>query len=458
MTSVPVSSGSSSVLRVTYLDLETLAIATEGMNNAVGELQRVTASVAVDGDLLLSAILDPGGFAAIEASCTDAILSPDGMVSFTLQLTVRSWMLKASVAVLRAADTMVEVVLTVFDATNYLTTWLVTGELDWWGFLEEHPGLREAVATGLATLLGVTLGKVAPDSPFYKAFVEKGGGVPGAAAAISLLYGPEDGKTTAKNLGAPATNSYGFTSANDPLERLFSGLVDRYSEINTETDPDSQGKISVRAVKGPDGKTRYIVDIPGTQDWHALSFGEQEKYLNDLQTNVKAMAGYRTEYQAAIVKAMQDANIPADAEVMLVGHSQGGIVAMRAAQDSGTDAFPYKVTHVLTAGAPVGGIAVSPNINVLSIENTADLVPSLDGSPNSRGPNRDTVYFTAEFGEIGKNHDMTKTYLPAARDLDGNAAAQNFLETSTNFYSSDEPPSTSVYQVTRDAPPPSGGD
>ncbi|MGX7671170.1 hypothetical protein [Plantactinospora sp. DSM 117369] len=32
---------------------------------------------------------------------------------------------------------------------------------------------------------------------------------------------------------------------------------------------------------------------------------------------------------------------------MLVGHSQGGMVAAQAAHDSGTSGFPYNVTHVI---------------------------------------------------------------------------------------------------------------
>ena len=42
----------------------------------------------------------------------------------------------------------------------------------------------------------------------------------------------------------------------------------------------------------------------------------------------------------------------------------------------------FAVTHVLTAGAPVGGMRSRPGIQVLSVEHSTDVVPALDGSKN----------------------------------------------------------------------------
>ena len=71
----------------------------------------------------------------------------------------------------------------------------------------------------------------------------------------------------------------------------------------------------------------------------------------------------------------------ADDPVLLVGHSQGGILAAALASDP---AFTrdHRVTHVVTSGAPVGLFPVPARVRVLSVEHADDPVPRLDLTPN----------------------------------------------------------------------------
>src|SRR3712207_6522248 len=103
---------------------------------------------------------------------------------------------------------------------------------------------------------------------------------------------------------------------------------------------------------------------------------------------------------------------------MLVGHSQGGMVAAQAAHDSGTADFPYDVRSVVTAGSPVARAGVPPSVQVLALENAHDIVPHLDGRSNDDDPNVTTVTFDRQTGSIGENHGIGSAYRYGARAVD----------------------------------------
>ncbi|HEX8627102.1 MAG TPA: hypothetical protein VF755_02895, partial [Catenuloplanes sp.] len=123
-----------------------------------------------------------------------------------------------------------------------------------------------------------------------------------------------------------------------------------------------------------------------------------------------------------------------DDPVMLVGHSQGGIVAADAANHF-TASKEYNVTHVVTAGSPVGRIPVPDGVQVLSLENQHDLVPHLDATANPDQPNRTTVTFDSQHGTVGDNHGIGSAYQPAATALDSSThpSVVNFKNTAQPF-------------------------
>lgn len=441
-------SGPLHALRVTYQDLETLAVATAGMSSAVLDLAGATGAVAVDGNLVLSAILNPGGFAQIEGRCTAAVLGPQGMAAFVLVLTAESIGLRAAVVLYRAVDVMVDVTVTTFDFGWHLGQFLATGDGDWEEFLTEHPGVIDGVVAVASVVLGG--GLAATLNPALIPYLLHGGGPKGGAAVVALLYPYEDGVPHVNGPFTPDRSSQDRFGSGKALPNFLSGIVDRSNDMGDNAEhPERQGQISIRKVTGADGATRYIVDIPGTQDWHINPLGGDMNYLNDLGTNLKALSGQRTEYEAGIAEAMRRAGVPAGAEVMLVGHSQGGIVAMNAAQASGTSRFPFNVTHVLTAGSPVGLIDVPDRIHVLSLENANDIVPHLDNATNPHGPTRNTAVFTNPTGTVGGNHAVEGNYLQASAQLESRPEAADFISSSKGFVASEAKTETEVYQITR---------
>ena len=143
------------------------------------------------------------------------------------------------------------------------------------------------------------------------------------------------------------------------------------------------GRVRVVVVVRGDGGSAWVVVVPGTQQW-APHAGANPF---DLTTDVRAVTGGVTLAAAGVAAALEVArsragvrSTPAD-PVLLVGHSQGGILAAGLASDPGFTRR-NRVTHVLTSGSPVGLFPVPSTTRVLSVERGDDPVPRLDLAPD----------------------------------------------------------------------------
>lgn len=139
--------------------------------------------------------------------------------------------------------------------------------------------------------------------------------------------------------------------------------------------PRSQAAINITTDEGP--PRRHIVTIPGTEDW-SLKRGTNPA---DLGSNLHLMGGHQVELQRQVNAAMEAAGIQADEEVMLSGHSQGGIAAASLAADEEFNKS-YTVKSVVATGAPIARFPIPPSVDVLAIEHDSDAVPKLDGREN----------------------------------------------------------------------------
>ena len=147
-----------------------------------------------------------------------------------------------------------------------------------------------------------------------------------------------------------------------------------------------EGQVQISSVVGADGVQRFVVQIPGTQDWSPLR-GDNPV---DLTTNVSLMAGEQTVMQELVAAAMTEAGVGPGDPVMLVGHSQGGITAAALAADPGFRQS-FDVQHVVTGGSPIARFDIPSDISVLSIEHDQDPVPMLEGRENPDRPGWVTV-------------------------------------------------------------------
>lgn len=178
-------------------------------------------------------------------------------------------------------------------------------------------------------------------------------------------------------------------------------LADLYGRIASL----APGEMEVAPVLGADGAVRYVVLLRG-----------MEPSLNPtLNTPAQAVRSSRLpsdSYSRAVAAAMERAGVPPGSEVMLVGHSQGGITALNVAA-----AGAYRVTHVVVAGAPIANKR-APDAQVLAIEHQGDLVPELDGTEEPSNSWRTGYRFGAapRLSHAAAGHGLRTGYLPELAD------------------------------------------
>lgn len=173
-------------------------------------------------------------------------------------------------------------------------------------------------------------------------------------------------------------------------------LVDPSSDLPTPTDVRSalgavealekDSTLSIQRIVKDDGTLTWVVAIPGTQLLNPGSvFNMTSNYqLMDDDPAVRAQA----DSARAVLEAMRQAGIAPDDDVVLVGHSQGGIIASTvAAATVGT----YTVRHVVTAGSPVAGHALPPGVKGTHIETQGEGISDTDGAENRATADQVTV-------------------------------------------------------------------
>jgi hypothetical protein len=430
-------------------DLELLARQSAADAGDLAAIDGRAHAILLDGDVMASAVLDPVGmvrFAEALLSCLDG---PHGLTALAVRMELRAAALRAAAASYHAVDVAQR---DLIDSVRFVVGFglgtmplaplalgvggfgvakLASG-MDWQRLLTAHPGLVDAavgVSPGLLDALPGSRGQATD--------------LASAARLVGELY--PDGREVVTPLGIDARDR-SMVAPPKGFADLMAGLTYRDDEA---TGPH-QGDIDVRAILNPDGSRSYIVDIPGTKDWH-LAPGLHDGPLNDLGTNLHAMGGESTAYERGVAEALRQAGAnPAD-PVLLIGHSQGGIVATDAANHF-VSSGQFNVTHVVTIGAPVGRLEVPDSVAMLSVENRNDIVAHLDAADNPDTPNRTTVSFSDDHGSIEVNHDL-RGYAPAARALDAStdASVAAFRDSASAFLG--DPPGRAMtsyaYRVTR---------
>jgi hypothetical protein len=359
----------------------------------------------VDPDVLASAVLNPGGVARFEAALLGALDGPTGLTATSAAIGLRGVTLQATSAAYQQVDNLNA---TALDAIRWLEGAAVAGTPagrmigagavgaiaadvyldhggDWQRSLVEHPGMVDQ-------LIGMAPG-------MFSAL-----GLPASLATLTDLA------AAAYPDGEPVVVDGGVDPRGGTPPRDLGDIMDGLDHRN-----DTEPNVDVRRVAGPDGRVAWIVDIPGTRVWNLP--GGDGGSANDFGINVDAMAGNETVLQRGVEEAMRRAGVGPGDPVMLVGHSQGGMVATRAAHDFVTNGR-YDVTHVVTAGSPVGRMPVPDGVQALSLENRGDIVARLDAADNPASDNRTTVTFDNQTGTVGGNHAIGGNYADAARQLD----------------------------------------
>jgi pimeloyl-ACP methyl ester carboxylesterase len=387
------------------------------------------ASVALHGhligpDVLASAPLDPVGAARFEATLMAALDGPGGLTWLAARCAATDVGLRAAAAAYLGADRLDERLEPELDAVARAPKAALDAVVR---LADGDPGgALQKLITDDPQLADLGIG-VAGD-------VLGAGSVAAGARLVGLPFA--DGMPRVTDLGG----DHGL-GAPRSLEDLLAGLARR--------DEGRPGEVDVHFLDSGSARTRrVVVDIPGTKDWSpALHSGD----VTSIATNMRALRGAVTTYERGVLEAMRRAGVGPDDDVLMVGHSEGGMVAVNAARRTAASR-EFRVRHIVTAGAPLGLIAgnVPANVNVLALENDGDVVPHLDGAENPDRLNVTTVTAHRGYGNVIANHSLDEAYLAAARDIDASddPSVRDYLRGLAGFLTASTV-RTHTYQITR---------
>lgn len=221
------------------------------------------------------------------------------------------------------------------------------------------------------------------------------------------------------------------------------GLDDVFNEaafVDREGLAD-QTVVKIEKIIAADGTVSWRIVLPSTQDWQALASTMSGKdfelfqamvdsgAVNDVDSNMALVLfpSLRTQYERAVVEAMEQAGVrggPDGDPVMLVGFSQGGILAGHLAANR-ADSFNFAA--IVVCGAPIDNMPIPDSTRVISVQHEGDPVPTLDFfTPPPVRENWQTIAATApgdpsDVSEIHKalNYDQTlENHLQDLGDLD----------------------------------------
>jgi hypothetical protein len=165
------------------------------------------------------------------------------------------------------------------------------------------------------------------------------------------------------------------------------------------------------------GQRRFIVYIAGTADFEP----HVSRNPWDMTSNLQALSDVAmADSEAAVRQAMRQAGIDSATPVVLVGHSQGGLIASRIAASG-----DFNVTDAVLAGSPSHRVSIPDRVRVTAFEHSEDLIPALSG-PVLSGVTAGALMVRQRAPELGRGVNLP------AHDLRGYVATARETDASTN--------------------------
>ncbi|MDD9207765.1 hypothetical protein PU560_15015 [Georgenia sp. 10Sc9-8] len=274
-----------------------------------------------------------------------------------------------------------------------------------------------------------TLGALPAAAPLGRTLLEGGTAVRLSAATLPPTATPPATATLPSSpttphpapppaVSAPLGVRRGTSAALLPVReprppRSEAELLRRAERLGDHARRTRAGMVEILRSTDVDGDRSWTVIVPGTQ--HQLPGGPSPM---DNLTNLQAMAGAVSDMEVAVATAMRQAGVGRAEPVAMAVHSQGALVAARLLRDP-LFASRYRVSTLLTAGGPVGGLSLPPSVATLSLEDVEDPVVALDGLANAPADNHLTVSVDTRGLVTDAHPHSLRSYATAAGLLDG---------------------------------------
>ncbi|SDR80598.1 hypothetical protein SAMN04489860_0107 [Paraoerskovia marina] len=280
------------------------------------------------------------------------------------------------------------------------------------GDADAAAGEFEAADAGLAVDLRSVMVWTAPvHEPFVGslALTVAGPHVPGLPGGLAALFGA--GGSVGGAVGSVADSLARLTGlrrrayADDPRVEVVerdvlpaprTAVEALHGVQRVSEEQHGASLVAVQELRAAGGSSRWLVSVPGTNTYSASTFGWHQNF-----ELMSADAAERESADSVVVirEAMDRAGVGPQDDVMLVGHSQGGLAAAVVA------ASDPRVTRLVTAGSPVAGHRLPERVRSLHVEVPGEIVTALDGRRNPATPGRVTVGGAADL-TVGAASDV----------------------------------------------------
>lgn len=153
--------------------------------------------------------------------------------------------------------------------------------------------------------------------------------------------------------------------------RTYTNAAEIYTLVRDGYNGGTKGPISITKgtlVQGFSSRTVYFVTLSGTE----LVLNQSTEILTDLFSGFDL----NNAYYANVVRVIQQ-NVPRGANLILAGHSLGGMVAQQVAANSAIKA-QYNVLNTVAFGSPLLSVG-SREGTVRRLGDVSDVVPFLSG-------------------------------------------------------------------------------
>lgn len=392
---------------VDYEELRRMSRVWETAATSLARQAVSVAALATQPCVATNAVFDPIGAARAEMAILAAAAVPHGLAAMSAKFAVDGVALEAVVCKEEFVDDFPVRELAAFD--RWLSTAALRFPFDpagvWRDGNARVGALGDAGIGYLSPFLEPVLSLIAPSGRFRS----------DVAAGRPLRVDPLFGLPLAL-VGALAPEGPGYVAAS-PLRPAWAdsaiGSLGSAMRRVGDLEHTSSADLAVERVVAADGTTRWVVELPGMRHMGVSSDPE------DLTGSVAAMASPATAYTRSVAQALDASGVPRGAPVLLVGHSEGGIVAMDLAGDPMFNGGRVRVTHVVAAGSPISSKSVAPGSGtvVLSVENVNDVVTHLDAvaaaPEQSVERRRQRFDERVNLGRRDEQHLRRRAHLPA---------------------------------------------
>lgn len=141
--------------------------------------------------------------------------------------------------------------------------------------------------------------------------------------------------------------------------------------------PSTSAQVAVEKYTMPDGATRYVTYVKGTQNSVPWEGGEEDPW--DMKSNLELYQGQRSASYQATVDALAAAGAEPGDRVDIVGYSQGGMIAAHLAMER-----DYDVALQLTAGSPQES-SLDDGQTLIQLSHSDDVVAKLAAGGSATG-------------------------------------------------------------------------